>query len=191
MSRLLVVSGGQSGVDRAALEAAAALGLGYAGWCPRGGWAEDLSRPPGVLAICPALRPTPLRDPGQRTFWNVRDSDATLILLPAPARTRSPGTRRTLWCARLLKRPCHVAVLSRPRAARDALRWLERNRPCRLNVAGPRESEAPGVHATARAWLSDVLSAWVARGRRCGARRAHRRRPCPGQIVGDEHSGRA
>ena len=45
-----VTSGGQSGVDRAALDAAIACGIDYGGWCPRGGWAEDFPSPPGVLS---------------------------------------------------------------------------------------------------------------------------------------------
>ncbi len=84
-----VVSGGQSGVDRAALDTAVELGLPYGGWCPRGGWAEDLTEPPGLLARYPRLRATPGSEPAQRTRWNVRDSDATLILLAG----REPGRR--------------------------------------------------------------------------------------------------
>jgi hypothetical protein len=62
-----VISGGQTGADRAALDVATEQGLAYGGWCPKGGWAEDLSDPPGVLALYPDLRETPDADPGQRT----------------------------------------------------------------------------------------------------------------------------
>ena len=70
-----VVSGGQSGVDRAALDAARAAGLACGGWCPRDRWAED-----GPIAASYPLTETPQRDPAQRTAWNVRDADATLVL---------------------------------------------------------------------------------------------------------------
>ena len=78
MPKLIIVSGGQTGVDRAALDAAIARGIAYGGWCPQGGWAEDCPEPPGVLARYPLLRETPSADPAQRTEWNVRDSDASL-----------------------------------------------------------------------------------------------------------------
>jgi hypothetical protein len=73
-----VTSGGQSGVDRAALDAAIACGVDYGGWCPRGGWAEDFPQPPGLLANYPRLIETPSADPAQRTEWNVRDANAIL-----------------------------------------------------------------------------------------------------------------
>ena len=55
MAKLIIISGGQSGVDRAALDVAIARGIAYGGWCPKGGWAEDLAVPPGLLARYPLL----------------------------------------------------------------------------------------------------------------------------------------
>src|ERR1700726_1211464 len=66
-------SGGQTGVDRAALDAAVLTGRPYEGWCPKGGWAEDFLHPPGLLTIYPHLIETPSESPEQRTDWNVRD----------------------------------------------------------------------------------------------------------------------
>ena len=77
-----IVSGGQTGVDRAALDVAIELGIPYGGWCPRGGWAEDMPAPPGLLSRYPLLRETAGSDPAERTRLNVRDSDATLVLCP-------------------------------------------------------------------------------------------------------------
>ena len=78
-----IISGGQTGVDRAALDAAIERGLSWGGWCPKGGWAEDFPDPPGLLAKYPRLKETPLPHPLQRTEWNVRDSDAALIIVDA------------------------------------------------------------------------------------------------------------
>src|SRR5215472_15898316 len=98
-----IISGGQTGADRAALDAAIAHGVVYGGWCPKGGWAEDAQTPPGVLARYPNLRETPDADPRQRSEWNVRDSDATIVFLPSDA--LSPGTAFTIDCARRYDKP--------------------------------------------------------------------------------------
>src|SRR5262245_62085561 len=87
-----IISGGQTGVDRAALDAAIELGIPYGGWCPQDGWAEDCPHPPGLLARYPELRATPLADPAQRTEWNVRDADASLIIVDARGVPASRGT---------------------------------------------------------------------------------------------------
>ena len=104
----MIVSGGETGVDRAALDFAIAMGIDYGGWCPRGGWADDLPRPPGLLRVYPRLNETPASDPEQRTRWNVRDSDATLII--TRARVVSRGTERALSVAREFGRP-HAVVI--------------------------------------------------------------------------------
>lgn len=144
-----VVSGGQTGVDRAALDAALELALPCGGWCPRGRRAED-----GPIDARYPLTETPSDDYSQRTAWNVRDSDGTLIL------TRGApigGTALTIDVAERLRKPHLVVDLarsSRPRAARE---WLDRNAVRVLNVAGPRESGMPGIYADALAFLRSVL----------------------------------
>ena len=117
-----VVSGGQTGADRAALDAAVAAGIPYGGWCPLGGWAEDLPEPPGLLAAYPQLRETPSPSPHQRTEWNVRDSDATLILWPAG--TPSAGTELTLRLAEQMGRPVLVVDPGDDESARTVAAWL-------------------------------------------------------------------
>ena len=150
-----IVSGGETGVDRAALDFAIEAGIDYGGWCPRGGWAEDLPRPPGVLTAYPRLNETPGRDPEQRTRWNVRDSDVTLIITRAG--TVSPGTARALSVARELGRP-HAAVdPGEPVSAIDELLDTVDGEVF-MNVAGPRESEAPGIYAEA----GELLERWLA-----------------------------
>ena len=148
-----IVSGGQTGVDRAALELGRRVGIPIGGWCPAGGWAEDLTEPPGVLAVFPELRPTPSHDPAERTRWNVRDSDATLVLTRGGVTSR--GTALTVEIAEELGRPHLVADV----ADVDAVRaWISGfATPLVLDVAGPRESEVPGIHADAIALLGGVL----------------------------------
>ncbi len=122
---LKIVSGGQTGVDRAALDAAIDKEIAYAGWCPKGGWAEDLPRPPGLLALYPHLKETPRGDPLQRTEWNVRDSDRLMVLLDNRG-LNSSGTERAIIHAHELARPVLVLDLDRSedieRAAASLLR---------------------------------------------------------------------
>ena len=75
-------SGGQSGVDRAALDFARKHNIEICGWCPKGGWAEDYPDAPGVLALYPELKETPEAEPWQRTLWNMRDAQAILTIMP-------------------------------------------------------------------------------------------------------------
>lgn len=149
-----VVSGGQAGVDRAALDAARRLHLPYGGWCPAGGWAEDMPVPPGLLADYPNLSPTHSAAPAVRTHRNVHDSDATLVLHPG-ASCSSPGSAFTVLCARRLGRPFLVSRLEKSDAV---ARWIGvLPEVTTLNIAGPRESEAPGAYETALDLLLHVL----------------------------------
>ncbi len=160
-----ILSGGQSGVDRAALAVAAELGLAYGGWCPAGGWAEDMTEPPGVRALYPLLRESASADPAERTVLNVRDADAVLVVVCAGA--ASPGTRLTQRAATRLGRPCGVIPLEvdgplRPLSgARETFARLmgeaAGEQPA-LDIAGPRESEAPGVEAAAAVLLRALLA---------------------------------
>jgi len=147
--RLCIVSGGQTGADRAALDVALILGLPIDGWCPRGRWAED-----GAIPSRYPLRETAGEDPGERTRANVRDSDATLVLtLGAP----DMGTDLTIAAAAAWAKPCAVVDLTVPGIEAVARDWLRRVQPRRLNVAGPRESSAPGLYGRAHALLLNVF----------------------------------
>lgn len=155
---LRVVSGGQTGVDRAALEASLASGVMCGGWCPAGRAAED-----GVIPASYPLTETPSPDPADRTERNVADSDATLILRRGrPRGGASPGTDLTGRAARRLGRPLLVRDLSLPVDTGAIVTWLRINRIRVLNCAGPRESEAPGIEAQARALLLEVFRLWSA-----------------------------
>ena len=133
-----IVSGGQTGADRAALDWAIARGISHGGWCPRGRRAED-----GVIAPRYALEETPLVDYAQRTLWNVRDSDATLIVSRAAA--LSGGSAYTARCAEELGKPW---LHAHPGADDiETIRaFLAQHRVRTLNVAGPRASGEPGIY---------------------------------------------
>ena len=84
-------TGGQSGVDRAAMDFAREYGIPLCGWCPKNGWAEDYPDSPGVLLDYPELTETPSDGTEQRTKWNMRDADAILTIIPGGS-LPSPGT---------------------------------------------------------------------------------------------------
>lgn len=154
-------------MDRAALDFAVNHGLAYAGWCPAGGWAEDLTAPPGLLAHYRDLTATPSADPRQRTAWNVRDSDLTVIVTPNGSYSESSGSQFTVECAELLfLRPLCVVDLSAPDSFRALWGLLAGalDEPggdvLDLNVAGPRESGAPGIYQRTRELLD---RAWTLR----------------------------
>ena len=115
-----IVSGGQSGVDRAAIDAARELGIGYSGWCPRGGWAEDRTEPPGLLVDYPDLWETIRTDPAQRTTLNIRCSDATLLATDSRGIGISPGCGLTVQLATWFGRPLTVIDISREGALEAA-----------------------------------------------------------------------
>lgn len=145
-----IVSGGQTGVDRAALEVARELGIPCGGWCPRGRLAEDGEIPPEY-----PLRETISAEPAQRTIWNVFDTDATLVLAPEQV---VGGTRLAVEAAERLGRPLLHVRPGEPGSADRVREWL-RGLPADLllNVAGPRESEVPGVAETAAGTLREAL----------------------------------
>jgi hypothetical protein len=144
-----VISGGQTGVDRAALDVALELRLPCGGWCPKGRRAED-----GEIASRYPLRETPSGDYFERTEWNVRDSDGTLVLTEGPP---TEGTALTIELAARLGKPFLVIDLTSQPHASTVQSWVKTHHVRILNVAGPRESKLPGIYARAVAFLRRVL----------------------------------
>jgi hypothetical protein len=144
-----IISGGQTGVDRAALDMALEFGIPCGGWCPKGRRAED-----GRIADHYPLQEASSSEYPVRTQLNVEDSDGTLILSWG-----SPvgGTALTIKLAKKLKKPYLLIDLSKGEAPQKVLDWARDNRIQILNVAGPREGEAPGIHDRAAAFLREVL----------------------------------
>lgn len=148
-----IVSGGQTGADRAALDAATAYGVEIGGWVPLGRWAED-----GRVPDCyPNLRETGSADPALRTELNVHDSDGTVVFSHGDV---SGGSRWTMDVAGRLRKPLlHLDLDTHAaQAAVDRLlAWMKAERIEVLNVAGPRESEDAGIHAAVHAVLVAAL----------------------------------
>ena len=146
-----IISGAQSGVDRAALDAAIALGLDYGGTCHRGGRAEDYTSAPGVLADYPLLIESESADYQPRTEANVVDADATLVVTKlnrfCDLMLPTPGTRLTIDLVRKHGKPLLLIDPRRPNAPeqlRNDLALLGGD--VTLNVAGHRESKWPTIY---------------------------------------------
>ena len=148
VSPITVVSGGQTGADRAALDFALEHGLAHGGWCPRGRPAED-----GAIPARYVLRETESAEPAVRTRRNVEDSDGTVIF--SLSETLTGGTLFTAEVARELDKPL---LIQTPRtAASELAAWIDAHAIGTLNVAGPRASGQPGIGAFSRQRLTEAL----------------------------------
>ncbi|MEZ6091282.1 MAG: putative molybdenum carrier protein [Pirellulaceae bacterium] len=145
-----IVSGGQTGVDRGALEAAMLLQIPHGGWCPRGRMAED-----GVIPERYALTEHASPRYKDRTRQNVLDSDATIILFEGQLQG---GTRLTHRYALQSGKPSLPIQLDSDWCRDDVQQWLAENRPAVLNIAGPRESNAPGIQDRSMAAVLKIFA---------------------------------
>ncbi len=144
-----LTSGGQTGVDRAALDVGLGAGLFIGGWCPKGRRAED-----GIIPTRYPLQETPSPRYSQRTKWNVRDTDGTLILTHVHS---TGGTALTICTARHLHKPHLVIDLTTSPDPRAIASWLSQTGITVLNVAGPRESTHPGIYHETFDLLQKIL----------------------------------
>lgn len=143
------MSGGQTGVDRAGLEAALALGIEHGGWCPKGRLSEDGSIPSRY-----ELQEMDSPEYPPRTEQNVVDSDATLILYEGKLKG---GTLLTQRLAKRHNRDC-LCVKIDPKNLDRLREWLAQTRPSVLNVAGPRDSSQPKIEARALEFLLQAFA---------------------------------
>lgn len=142
-----LVSGGQTGADRAALDIAIRHGFSHGGWCPKGRKAED-----GPLGGQYLLTETPSASYLQRTEWNVRDTDGTVVFTLSKEVTG--GSLRTIEFARKHRKPCaHISRAGNYQPAEALQRFVAEHGIKVLNVAGSRESKEPGLHQ----WVIDVI----------------------------------
>ncbi|MFK7737328.1 MAG: putative molybdenum carrier protein [Pirellulaceae bacterium] len=144
-----LVSGGQTGVDRAALDVAITLGLPHGGWCPKGRRAED-----GTIPVQYQLRESTSSDYAFRTEQNVVDSDATLIIYRQRLRG---GTALTNRLAKEHSKPLKRVRLDLATDLITVTEWLAEHSVRELNVAGPRESSDPGIYTEAVSFLTRLL----------------------------------
>ena len=145
-----IISGGQTGVDRAALDAAITCNLGHGGWCPKGRKAED-----GSLSPRYSLKETEDVNYASRTELNIRDSDGTLIFNPGDS--LEGGTLLTKKLANRYYKPLMIIDLNKNPDYKSVWRWIKDNKITCLNIAGPRESKYPGIYSITREFIINWL----------------------------------
>jgi hypothetical protein len=133
-----IVSGGQTGADRAALDWAIESGIPHGGWCPKGRLAED-----GPISTRHNLTESTSSNYIQRTEWNVRDSDGTIVFSIEPM--LKGGSKKTIEFAKKHKRPVIHISRKTGQPTEKLLEFIRTNRIRILNVAGPRESKEPEI----------------------------------------------
>jgi hypothetical protein len=148
-----IISGGQTGADRMALDFAIWHDIPHGGWCPKGRKAED-----GPIGSEYILKETPTSNYPQRTEWNVRDSDGTVVFSLTPA--LSGGSKKTVAFAIKHKRPwLHICRDEHYDAAESLLRFISNHEIKILNVTRPRGSREPGIAAFVKKVLEEALLA--------------------------------
>ena len=155
MKTFKIRTGGQTGVDRAAMDFAKKHDIALCGWCPKNGWAEDYPVPPGLLADYSELTETPSEGTAQRTKWNMRDSDAILTIIPTGS-GHSPGTEVGVDEGKILGKPMYTA--SGISDVPGIMKWLDSlPEGTELCIGGPRASECPDAYDVTTAILEALF----------------------------------
>lgn len=147
-----IISGGQTGADRAALDVAIDMGIPPGGWIPKGRKAED-----GRLSDKYMLQETKSINYPQRIELNILDSDGTLIISHGKL---TGGSLRTQNLANKHGRPClHIDLheMDEPKAVQVISSWIDLRGIMTLNVAGPRASKDPEIHVATKRILAHVF----------------------------------
>jgi len=158
-----IISGGQSGADRAALDGAIKLKIPCGGWCPADRRADD-----GIIPDRYPLKPLPKAGYRERTRQNVRDGGGTVILSFGAL---TGGSKATAGDCRRFGKPCLVIDANNTIPGEAAILlavFLLRYRIHILNIAGPRASGQPGIYA----FVSDVLMRLLSKPKRVARRNA-------------------
>ena len=150
MTTFKICSGGQTGVDRAALDAARQHKIEYSGWCPKGRKAED-----GVIDSAYTLTETRSSAYLERTRLNVQDSDGTLVLFKG---VLEGGTKYTYEHAIKIEKPILLINLNNTPDYESIVSWIVENKISLLNIAGPRESKTPGIYIVAKNIISMLIT---------------------------------
>lgn len=147
-----IISGGQTGVDRAALDVAIKLDIPHGGWCPKGRKAED-----GEISRQYQLKETFSADYSERTKLNMQDSDGTLILV-LEIHKITDGTVLTIQEVKDRKKPYLIIDLARKQDIQSIATWIKENNIKVLNIAGPRESQCNHIYKTSFEFLEVLIS---------------------------------
>ena len=145
MTLVQIISGGQTGVDRAGLDAAIEIGLLIGGYVPKGRLAED-----GQVPDKYPMTETGSKNYKDRTKRNVLESDGTLIINIGPMVS---GTALTAIIALEHNKPLMIVQLDQAYQTSVVIDWLDENRIQILNIAGPRESKRPGIYEQTKMFL--------------------------------------
>jgi hypothetical protein len=156
---MIILAGGQTGVDQAAHLAAMHNDILCAGWCPPDWTCED-GAIPAIIPVMPTPDDNSETEPSlprsQRTEWNVRDADGTLILTK-PGLPEDPGTAYAIQVAKRLGRPLLQINPEEKASLAQAQNWLEQYQIRVLNIAGPGEKTWPGISETAYQFLRELF----------------------------------
>ena len=152
LDRVKLISGGQTGVDRAMLDFCLDHGMGCGGWCPEGRKAED-----GTIDLKYPVKELPKASYKKRTAANVRDSDATVIVYDNEMKG---GTLKSFEFVRKEKKSVlllDLSVLDAVQAACLLLKFMESHKPGILNFSGPRHTEWPGGYESCYTLLQEAF----------------------------------
>jgi hypothetical protein len=152
LDRLTLVTGGQTGIDRAVLDFCLEHRIPCGGWCPGDRRAED-----GPIDPRYPVRPLPGAGYPERTFANVKESDVTIILNKGKL---TGGTAYSAEVANEFGKPLLIidlSVMPAPKAADHILEFLLQHRPAKVNFSGPRNSEWKEGYGQCQAILRRVF----------------------------------